>query len=155
MILLKPYFKILEGAPEPLECTVQRKVRFEEVDPLGIVWHGRYPSYLEDGRGALGEKYNINYLDFHRNGIIAPIKTMHIDYHKPLTYPEIITIKTILHWSDAARLNFEYIIMDNKQELTTTGYTIQVMLDLNKNLYMVSPAFYMEFCRKWKAGELK
>jgi acyl-CoA thioester hydrolase len=155
MIVFKPYFKSLEDAPCPLECTVQRKVRFEEVDALGIVWHGRYPSYFEDGRGALGEKYGISYLEFHRNNIIAPIKAMHIDYHKPLTYPDIITIKAILHWSDAARLNIEYTITDNKGELMTTGYTIQLLLDLNKNLHMVLPPFYVEFCRKWKAGELK
>jgi acyl-CoA thioester hydrolase len=80
---------------------------------------------------------------------------MHIDYHRPLTYPEIITIEAVLHWSDAARLNFEYIIRDPQGEVMTTGYTVQVMLDLDKNLYMVLPPFYMEFCQKWKAGELK
>lgn len=153
--MFKPYFKIQNDAPESLRCIVERKVRFEEVDPLGIVWHGRYPSYFEDGRGAFGQRYGINYLDFHRNGIIAPIKVIHTDYHKPLTYPDNINIEAILHWSDAARLNFEYIIRDSKGDVMTTGYTIQVMLDLDKNLYMVSPPFFMEFCRKWKAGELK
>lgn len=153
--MIKPYFKRENNAPEPLRCTVERKVRFEEIDALGIVWHGRYPSYFEDGRGALGQRYGINYLDFHKNGIVAPIKSMHIDYHKPLVYPDMVTIEAILHWSDAARLNFEYFIRDSKGELMTTGYTIQVMLDLDKNLFMVSPPFFMEFCRKWKAGELK
>jgi acyl-CoA thioester hydrolase len=153
--VFKPYFKKQMDGPEPLGCTVERRVRFEEIDPLGIVWHGRYPSYFEDGRVALGQKYGINYLDFHRNGIIAPIKAMHIDYNRPINYPEIITVEAILHWSDAARLNFEYIIRDNKGEVLTTGYTVQVMLDLDKNLFMVSPPFYMEFCKRWKAGELK
>ncbi len=153
--MFKPYFKIPDNAPQPLECTVQRKIRFEEVDQLGIVWHGRYPSYFEDGRGALGEKYSISYLDFYGNNIIAPVKTIHIDYHKPLSYPETINIKSMLHWSDSARLNIEYVITDHEGELMTTGYTIQMMLDLNKNLYMVLPPFYQEFCRKWKAGELK
>ncbi len=153
--MLRPYFKTLKDIPEPLRCSVERKVRFEEVDSLGIVWHGRYPSYFEDARGALGQKFGINYLDFHRNGIIAPIKTMHIDYHRPLTYPDAFTIEGILHWSDAARLNYEYAIRDNKGELMTTGYTVQVMLDPDKNLYMVLPPFYDDFCRRWKAGDLK
>ena len=153
--MLKPYFRTLKDGPPPLRFKVERKVRFEEVDPLGIVWHGRYPSYFEDARGGLGEKYGINYLDFHKNGVIAPIKKMHIDYHRPLMYPDVFTIEGILHWSDAARLDYEYIIRDNKGELLTTGYTVQVMLDLDKNLYMVLPAFYNEFCKRWKAGELK
>lgn len=153
--MLKPYFRTLKDGPPPLRFKVERKVRFEEVDSLGIVWHGRYPSYFEDARGGLGEKYGINYLDFHKNGVIAPIKKMHIDYHRPLMYPDVFTIEGILHWSDAARLDYEYIIRDNKGELLTTGYTVQVMLDLDKNLYMVLPAFYNEFCKRWKAGELK
>jgi acyl-CoA thioester hydrolase len=153
--LLKPYFRPLKDGPGPLRFKVERKVRFEEVDPLGIVWHGRYPGYFEDARSGLGEKYDISYLDFHKNGVIAPIKKMHIDYHRPLMYPDIFTIEGILHWSDAARLDYEYIIRDNKGELMTTGYTVQVMLDLDKNLYMVLPAFYNEFCKRWKAGELK
>lgn len=153
--MLKPYFKIRKADPEPLRCRVERKVRFEEVDPLGIVWHGRYPSYFEDARGALGQKYGINYLDFQKNGIIAPIKTMHIDYHRPLTYPDTFIIEGILHWSDAARLNYEYTIRDHQDELMTTGYTVQVMLNPEKNLYMVLPPFYNKFCMKWKAGDIK
>ncbi len=153
--MLKPYFETGKDSPRPLRVKVQRKVRFEEVDQLGIVWHGRYPGFFEDARVAIGEKYGINYLDFHSNGVIAPIKKMHIDYHQPLTYPDIFTIEGILHWSDAARLNYEYIIRNNKGDLMTSAYTVQLMLDLDKNLYMVIPPFYEEFCKKWKAGELK
>lgn len=153
--MLKPYFKNGSTDPPPLSFKVERQVRFEEVDALGIVWHGRYPSFFEDARGALGQRYGINYLDFHKNGVIAPIKKMHIDYHQPLAYPDVFTIEGILHWSDAARMNFEYIIRNKSGDLMTTGYTVQMLLDLDKNLYMVLPAFYDEFCRRWKAGELK
>ena len=38
-------------------------VRFSETDPLGIVWHGNYIKYFEDGREAFGRKYRISYLD--------------------------------------------------------------------------------------------
>jgi acyl-CoA thioester hydrolase len=153
--VLKSYFKTGRDDPAPLRIKVERQVRFEEVDALGIVWHGRYASYFEDARGALGEAYGISYLDFHQKGVIAPIKKMHIDYHQPLTYPDFFTIEGILHWSDAARINYEFIIRNVKGELMTTGYSVQMMLDLEKNLYMVLPAFYDEFCKRWKAGELK
>ena len=153
--MLKPYFNKRENDPPPLFSTVERQVRFEEVDALGIVWHGRYPSYFEDARGALGQKYGINYLDFYKNGVIAPIKKMHIDYHQPLTYPDIFTIEGILHWSDAARLNYEFIIRNKDGDLMTTGYTVQMMLDPDKNILMVLPPFYSEFCKRWKEGDLK
>ena len=153
--MLKPYFTDPKDAPAPLRIRVERRVRFEEVDALGIVWHGRYASYFEDARSTLGDNYGIGYLDLYRNGIVAPIKKLHADYHRPLTYPEDFTVEAVLHWSDAARINYEFIIRDRMGLIVTTGYSVQVMVDKENNLYMVSPAFYREFCARWKAGELK
>jgi acyl-CoA thioester hydrolase len=153
--MLKPYFIEQKDAPKPLRIQVKRRVRFEEVDALGIVWHGRYASYFEDARSALGENFGIGYLDLYRNGIVAPIKKLHMDYHRTLMFPEEFSIEGILHWSDAARINYEFVIRDSKGSVITTGYSVQVMLDKENNLYMVSPTFYQDFCRRWKAGELK
>ena len=34
--------------------TTTIRVRFNETDPLGIVWHGNYISYFEEGRESFG-----------------------------------------------------------------------------------------------------
>lgn len=150
----KPYFRPQEGVPMPLRCIAERVVRFEEVDALGIVWHGRYPSYFEDGRVLLGEKFGIGYMDFYAQGIISPIKQMHVDYQRPLRFGETFTIEAILHWSDAARLNHEFILRNAAGEITTTGYTVQLMMDQEDNVLMVSPPFYEGFRQRWQAGEI-
>ncbi|MBI9080494.1 MAG: acyl-CoA thioesterase [Pseudodesulfovibrio sp.] len=150
----KPYFKGIDGAPEPLRATFKRKVRFEEVDPLGIVWHGRYPSYFEDGRVTLGHLNGIGYLDFREQNVAAPIKQMHMDYIKPLYYGDTAHIEAILHWNEAARLNYEFIIRNDTGEITTTGYTVQLFIDSNQELMMFLPDFYMNFLQRWKAGKL-
>lgn len=150
----KPYFPRQADAPEPLRMTVARTVRFEEVDPLSIVWHGRYPSYFEDGRVLLGERYGIGYMDFYDNGILAPIKQMHVDYHRPLHFREEFTIEAILHWSEAARLNHEFILRDSGEQVATTGYTVQMMMDPDKNILLVPPEFYQQFLERWRNGEL-
>lgn len=152
--MMKPYFPKQDGQPNPLWVIVKRKVRFEEVDPLGIVWHGRYSSYFEDARVELGQKFGIGYIEFYGYGIVAPIKKLHVDYHRPLKFQEKMTIEALLHWSDAARMNFEFIIRNRQKELTTTGYTIQMMMDLQENILVTPPAFYVDICKKWKAGEL-
>jgi len=149
----KAYFRPTEGAPAALCRTVERVVRFEEVDPLGIVWHGRYPSYFEDGRVLLGEKYGIGYMDFYRQGVVAPIKQLHVDYQRPLEFGEPFTIEAILHWSDAARLNHEFILRNAQGEVTTTGYSVQLLMDQQRNVLMLPPAFYEAFRQRWLAGE--
>ena len=151
--MIKPYFPIRKDDPKPLCIQVKRQVRFEEVDTLGVVWHGRYPGFFEDARASLGDKYGIGYMDFYNNSIVAPIKKLHIDYHRPLRFQENFTIEGILHWTEAARINYEFIIKDKDGCVATTGYSVQVMLDRENNLFMVPPPFYLEFCKRWKAGE--
>jgi acyl-CoA thioester hydrolase len=153
--MLKPYFPKSKDQPESLRVSVERTVRFEEVDALGIVWHGRYASYFEDARIALGQRYEIGYLEFYTHGVVAPIKKMHFDYHRPLRFEETVTIEGILHWSDAARMNFEFIIRNRNGEIATTGFTVQMMLDSNENILVIPPPFYVDFCNKWKAGDLE
>lgn len=150
----KAYFPARPGDPAPLRASVERVVRFEEVDPLGIVWHGRYPSYFEDARVAVGEKYGIGYLDIYRQGVLAPVKKMHIDYHRPLRFGESFTIEGILHWSEAARLNHEFIIRDHDGHLATSGYTVQMLMDTAENVLLLHPPFMQAFLDRWRAGEL-
>lgn len=150
----RPYFRTPEGAPPSLRAEVSRKVRFEEVDPLGIVWHGRYPSFFEDGRVALGEKYGIGYLDCYEAGVMTPIKKMHLDYRLPLRFGESFSVEAIMHWSEAARINFEFIIRNQGGNITTTGYTVQMMLDREENILLIPPPFYREFLDRWRTGAL-
>ncbi len=150
----KPCFPVLPDRPAPLRVTVHRCVRFEEVDPLGIVWHGRYPGYAEDARVALYERYGIGYMDLYRHGVIAPIKQMHLDYCRPLHFQDSFTIEGLLHWSDAVRLNFEFIIRDAEGRVATRGYTVQLLLDSQENLLLVPPLFYAGFRERWLSGSL-
>ncbi|NLC71440.1 MAG: acyl-CoA thioesterase [Desulfuromonadaceae bacterium] len=150
----KPYFSLRAGDPPALRTSVERVVRFEEVDPLGIVWHGRYPGYFEDARVAFGQKYGIGYLDFYQRKVLAPIRKMHVDYHHPLTFGERFSIEGILHWSEAARLNFEFVLRNRQGEVVTTGYTVQMMMDEEHNLLLTLPPFYLDFLARWRSGSL-
>ena len=150
----KPYFPNREGDPPPLRTTVKRRVRFEEVDPMGIVWHGRYVGYFEDGRVALGSRYGIGYEEFFRHGVPAPIRKMQLDYLEPLRFQEDFEIEAILHWSDATRLDFEFLIRSSNGSLVATGCSVQLMLDRAGGLLLLPPPFVRDLREKWKAGLL-
>ena len=36
------------------------RVRFNETDVLGVVWHGNYIKFFEDGREAFGREHGIS-----------------------------------------------------------------------------------------------
>ncbi len=151
----KAYFKKDPDAPPPLSIIVERQVRFEEVDPLQIVWHGRYPSYFEDARLALGNRYGFGYQDFYRAQIPTPIRRLQIDYLGPLRFEERFTIEARLHWCEAARLNIEYLIRNQQGILVTTGCSVQMMLNKDFEVLLEPPDFYRELCRRWQRGELE
>ncbi len=139
-------------AHPPLVRRISRRVRFDEVDQIQYMWHGRYASWLEDGREDMGSHYNISYLDFYGNNVAIPLKTFSLDFSLPLLYNKTYIIESSLLWNEAALLEFEYRILDMDERCHTKGHTVQLMLDLKGNLLLESPAFYKDFCMHWAQG---
>ena len=150
----KSYFKQNPEDPKPLKHVIKRKVRFDELDPLNIMWHGNYASFFEEGRIAMGDKYGFGYRDFEKRGVMIPLKKFHVDYILPLEFSKEYSIETLLYWSEAARLDFEYRIYDSGNKLATMGYSVHMMIDLKKDILVSKPDFYEEICAKWKEGKI-
>lgn len=123
-------------------------VRFNEADPLGIVWHGHYIRYFEDGRESFGNTHGLRYLDFYREGVVVPIVSIQCDYKRALRYGESVVVETRYHPCDAARLEFFYELYNAEtQILVASGSSVQVFLDKNSNaLQLTNPPFY----ENWK-----
>jgi acyl-CoA thioester hydrolase len=129
------------------------RVRFNETDPLGIVWHGHYITYFEDGREAFGREYGISYLDIQANGYTAPIVKSSCEHKLSLRYGDVARIETTIVDLPAAKMIFRYTIFDAKNEIACTGETIQVFLDNEGNLMITNPPFYENW--KKKVGLIK
>ena len=132
---------------------IEVNVRFNEAEPLGIVWHGHYIRYFEDGREAFGNAYGIRYLDFYRSDIVVPIIKINCDYKRILRYGHRIRLETTYEDTPAAKLLFHYAIYDlANDELVATGSSMQVFmykesLELMWNL----PQFMIDWKQKWLA----
>lgn len=148
------YFTPQLGDPKPLEKSVFRTVRFNEIDPMGILWHGHYISYFEDARVALGNAFGIGYQDFFNQGIKLPVRRVHADYLAPLVYGQTYEVKARLFYSDAVRLNYDFTILDTQGKICTRGYSVQLLVDKDNNLLLERPAFYEKLCQAWKEGKL-
>ncbi len=125
------------------------RVRFNETDPLGIVWHGHYVTYLEDGREAFGENYGISYKDIQNAGLFAPVVKCTVDYKLPLRHGDWAIIETNYIAEAAAKLHFTYKIFNENEELIATGETIQVFTDQKSGeLFLSNPPFLEEWKKK-------
>ena len=138
--------------PKELSMHTEILVRFNEADPLGIVWHGHYIRYFEDGREAFGNKYRIGYLDFYRNGYVVPIVNVECSYKKSVRYGDKVRVETTYHPCEAAKIKFSYRLFNVKtEELVATGSTVQVFLEAKTSvLQLINPVFFEE----WKNTHL-
>jgi len=149
------YFPALPDSPAPILVHLHHRIRFSDVDPMGILWHGRYAHLFELANEELGRVVAISYPDFKRERIAAPIVQLHVDYFAPLTLAEITTVIGKMIWSEGARLNIEYEIRKESGALAATGYTVQMFVDESGAPLLASPAL-LENCRhRWLAGEFK
>ena len=135
-----------------LTTRTEVKVRFNEVDSLGIAWHGHYVRYFEDGREAFGAEHGLGYLDVYANGLVTPIVQLTCDYKRPLAYGDSILIETTYVDNPAARIHFDYKIYQlARHELVATGSTTQVFLDRHsRELLLSMPDFFAD----WKQRRL-
>jgi acyl-CoA thioester hydrolase len=126
-------------------------VRFNEADPLGVVWHGHYLRYFEDGREAFGKQYGISYLDFYRQGIAVPVVSVQCDYKKPLRYGNSVIVETSYIPTPAAKIRFEYKMFEAiNRDLVATGSSVQVFVDVKTfTLQLTVPDFFDSWKAKW------
>ena len=126
-------------------------VRFNEADPLGIVWHGHYIRYFEDGREDFGAQYGIGYLDFFKNGFVIPVVNVDCSFKKSLRYGDTVIVETSFIPCEAAKIKFNYRLFNKKtKELVATGSSVQVFLDReHSGLQLLNPPLFEEWKRKY------
>ena len=134
-----------------LTDTIEVPVRFSEVDSLGIVWHGHYLRYFEDGREAFGKRYGLSYLDYYAEGYLVPIVSVQCDYKQVVRYGDRIIVETTYTPCESAKINFTYRLVNAEtRDLVVTGSTTQVFLSKDKlTLQLTNPDFFTN----WKAAQ--
>jgi acyl-CoA thioester hydrolase len=133
-----------------IETTLQ--IRFSDTDAMGVVWHGNYLRFFEDGREAFGEKYGLEYLDVYNSGYFTPIVKTDINYKNSIYYGDQVKMITRFVNNRSAKIVFEYELINIDSGLIiASGSTTQVFLSVKeRELRLDNPDFYL----KWKQGLL-
>jgi acyl-CoA thioester hydrolase len=133
-----------------LKASKEFDVRFSEVDSMSIVWHGSYALYFEDAREEFGRVYGLSYQLFFEKEYPAPLVDLNFRYIKPLFYGQRARIDITYRNTRAAKIIFDYEIhLPEDDSLVTTGTSIQVFIDKERNLILTNPPFYEEWKKKY------
>ncbi len=150
------YFEKIPGSPQPVSYQIKRRVSFNEVDIMGIVWYGQYAIYFEQAQTELGRRCGLSFQDFYLAGLRAPIVRFHLDYYQPLILDEEFTIQASYIWNEGAKLYIEYTIIKQDGTIATRGYTVQMFIDSKTSQpYIVAPELLEQLRKNWKEGKFK
>ncbi len=134
-----------------LEDVCNIRVKFSEIDSMGVVWHGSYVAYLEDGRESFGRHYpGIGYPVMQAARIYAPVYDVHMRYFASLKLEDVAEIHTFYEYKPGARLDYRYeIYRQSDHELCLKAETTQLFIDPQGQLMIEKPDYFEAWQHKF------
>ena len=126
------------------EYQFQVRVRYAETDQMGVVYHGNYAQYSEMGRVEWLRNLGVSYKWMEENGVMLPVVSLTMNYKKPARYDDLLTVKTILKSQTSVKIEFDYEIYNEANELLTTGYSMLVFVDMKSGRPILPPSYVSE-----------
>lgn len=128
------------------------RVRYAETDQMGVVYHGKYAEYFEMGRVEWLRNLGLSYAVMEQNGIMLPVVSLTLNYKKPARYDDLLTVRTILKNQHSVKIEFDYEIRNEKDELLTTGYSMLVFVDMKTGRPVSPPDYVLDAISKTKSS---
>lgn len=97
---------------------------------MGVVYHGNYAQYFELGRTEWLRKLGVTYKDMELSGIMLPVISLTCNFIKSAIYDDILTIETFLKKKPMVKIEFEYKITNQNNELICTGSSVLAFMNM-------------------------
>jgi acyl-CoA thioester hydrolase len=130
------------------EHEIKVRVRYSETDQMGVVYHGNYAQYFEMGRVEWLRNMGISYKWMEDNGIMLPVVSLTMNYKKPARYDDLLTIKTKMLKLSSVKIEFDYEITNENDELLTTGYSVLVFVDMKTGRPTAPPKYILDLMQE-------
>lgn len=127
---------------------IQIRVRYSETDQMRVVYHGNYAQYFEIGRVEWLRNKGISYKWMEENGVMLPVVSLTMNYKKPAHYDELLTLRTSMVKMSSVKIEFDYELYNEKEELLTTGTSILVFVDMKSGRPIAPPTYISELLNK-------
>lgn len=124
--------------------TIQFRVRYGETDQMGYVYYGNYAQYFEMGRVEWLRNLGTSYKRMEESGIMLPVLNLNINYLKPAKYDDLLTLKTTLLKKPSVRIEFNFELYNEENELLNTSYCSLVFIDMKRNKPTRAPEYLLE-----------
>ena len=111
---------------------INKTVLPQHSDHAGVMWHGTYFNWLEEGRINALSKAGINYFDLTKKGFELPLINASIKYILPLCLGNKITIESIFNISKSPKIKIYSKFINESKKIMTIAEVTLVLVDKNK-----------------------
>ena len=115
------------------------RVRYDEVDKMGYVYHGNYAKYYHISRTELLREVGISDKELESHNVILPVIEMTVSYLKPVFYDDVITIKTTLKELPTSRMKLFHEVYNQNHEIINEASSTLVFVNFNTRKPMKVP----------------
>ena len=126
------------------KTTIKFRVRYGETDQMGVVYYGNYAQYLEQGRTEWLRDLGFSYRWMEEHDVQLPVVRLEIDYKRPARYDDLIKVTTKLRNIPTHKIEFDYQIHNEQDELLVRAYTSLVFIDSTTGKLMKAPSYLIE-----------
>ena len=106
------------------------RVRYEETDQMGVVYHGNYLNYFEVGRTELMRHLGFPYAEMEARGVLLTVVEARCRYKASARYDDVLRIETEGECLSGLRVRFQYrVVRDADDVLVADGWTDLACLD--------------------------
>ncbi|CQR54751.1 acyl-CoA thioesterase [Paenibacillus riograndensis] len=86
------------------------RVRYQETDQMGVVYHANYLSWFESGRTEMFRELGFAYRSLENMGVLLPVTTADLQFKSPARYDDLVAVYARLTTFSALRVVYEYEI---------------------------------------------
>lgn len=126
------------------------RVRYGETDQMGYCYYGNYAQYFEVGRVEALRNLGMSYKQLEEQGVMLPVSEFSVKYKYPAKYDDALTIVTHISELRGARLAFDYIIMNENDQLIATAHTTLVFVAKETMRPITPPASFVKIIEPYE-----
>ena len=109
---------------------IEIRVRYADIDRLGVAYHSRYLEWFESARTELLREFWISYKELEGRGFHLPVVEARIRYFKPAFYDDLLSVR-IPSWEiHGIRIEITYEVI-REGEVLAVGKTVHAFVDSN------------------------
>jgi len=120
-----------EPAAAPLVVETEVRVRYAEIDAMGVAHHANYLVWFEAGRTEYTRAMGMPYRDVEAGGVRLVVTEAHCHFRRPARYDDVVIVRTSLREVSKATLTFAYdVVTKGDGARLADGYTVHAATDL-------------------------